>query len=107
MNSFKTETQREWKMSIVRELHELLEKTPDRDDSSSIQKLIRYLQTILRIKQVIPPMVEIMTLIKQSKPNLYHGTRRTILQSSNLYMLFQVEMDPQLATKRLEDFISN
>jgi hypothetical protein len=106
MYSYTPDSRREWKQAIVRDLHELLEKIPDDDQPASVQKLIRYLQALLRVKQVVPPMVEIMTLIKERKPSLYHGTRRNVLQSSNLYMLFQLEMDPQLALKRLDEFVN-
>ncbi|MFY0544524.1 hypothetical protein [Brevibacillus sp. H7] len=107
VSSYKIETQREWKQTILRDLRQLLETIPDNDEPASVQKLIRYLQALLRIKQVVPPMVEIMTLIKERKPALYHGTRRNVLQSSNLHMLFQVEMDPQLASQRLEEYVNS
>jgi hypothetical protein len=54
---------------------------------------------------VVPPVVEIMTILKLEKPKLYHATRRNVLQTSHLHMLFQVEMDPQLARQRLEEYL--
>jgi len=106
MHAYRPESEREWKQMIVRDLHDVLERIPDDEQPSSTQRLIRYLQSLLRVKQVVPPIVEIMTVIKEKKPSLYYGTRRNVLQSSNLYMLFQLEMDPELATKRLDEFMN-
>lgn len=92
------------KRMIVRDFCTLIETLPNQDDAASIQKFLRYLQSLLRIKQVIPPMVEIMTIIKSLKPTLYHSARRTIMPTSNLHMLFQLEMDMQLAQERLRQY---
>jgi hypothetical protein len=93
------------KRQIVRDFHELIDQCPDNEEATTIQRLVRYLQGLLRIKQVVPPVVEIMTILKQEKPKLYHATRRNVLQTSNLHMLFQVEMDPQLARQRMEEYL--
>jgi hypothetical protein len=89
---------------IVREFFDLIDTIPNRDDQETIQKFLRYLQGVLRIKQVVPPSVEIMTIVKQSKPVLYHAARRSVLRSSNLHMLFQVDMDVELAQERLRQY---
>ncbi|MGN7470314.1 hypothetical protein [Brevibacillus sp. SAFN-007a] len=94
----------EAKRIIVRDFLSLMKTLPNQDDAASVQTFLRYLQSLLRIKQVIPPMVEIMTLIKTDKPILYHSARRSILSSSNLHMLFQIEMDVELAQKRLAQY---
>ncbi|WNC12635.1 hypothetical protein [Brevibacillus brevis] len=91
---------------IVRDFYELIETIPNRDDQETIQKLLRYLQGLLRIKQVIPPTVEIMTIVKQNKPILFHAARRAVMSSSNLSMLFQLDMDVDLAKERLRQYIA-
>jgi hypothetical protein len=95
----------EAKRQIVRDFHELIDQCPDNEEATSIQRLVRYLQGLLRIKVVVPPVVEIMTILKLEKPKLYHAARRSVLQTSNLHMLFQVEMDPQLARQRLDEYL--
>ncbi|MGF9821511.1 hypothetical protein [Brevibacillus agri] len=94
----------EAKRIIVRDLLSLMKTLPNQDDAASVQTFLRYLQSLLRIKQVIPPVVEIMTLIKTDKPILYHSARRSIMSSSNLHMLFQIEMDVELAQERLSQY---
>ncbi|RNB88021.1 hypothetical protein EDM59_02520 [Brevibacillus nitrificans] len=94
----------ETKRMIVREFFDLIDTIPNRDDSETIQKFLRYLQGVLRIKQVVPPAVEIMTIVKACKPILYHAARRSVLTSSNLYMLFQVDMDLELANERIRKY---
>lgn len=94
----------ETKRIIIRDFFALIEKVPNKDDQASIQTFLRYLQSLLRIKQVVPPVVEIMTVIKQNKPLLYHAARRITLPSSNLHMLFQLEMDIMLAHERLRQY---
>ncbi|CAM5787757.1 MULTISPECIES: hypothetical protein [Brevibacillus] len=105
MKTTSMEGPHEVKHIIIREFYSMIEHLPDNDQTATIQKLVRYLQGLLRIKQVIPPVVEIMTLIKKAKPTLYSATRRTVAATSNLHMLFQVDMDPVLAEQRMRDFI--
>lgn len=90
---------------IILELQHMIDNIPDNDEPPSVQRCVSYLQGLLRIKQVVPPVVEIMTIIKQQKPVLFHGTRRTIMPTSNLHMLFQIDMEPALAATRLKEFL--
>jgi len=92
------------KKMIIRDFSNLLDTIPNQDDQVTIQKFLRYLQSLIRIKQVVPPVVEIMTVIKHNKPLLYHAARRAVMTSSNLHMLFQLDMDLQLAQERLKQF---
>jgi hypothetical protein len=95
----------EAKRIIVGDFYDLIKTIPDNDEQLTIQKFLRFLQGLLRIKQVVPPTVEIMTVVKNRKPVLYHGARRTVLKSSNLYMLFQVDMNYELAQERLSQYV--
>lgn len=95
----------ETKRMIVREFIDLIQTIPDDEEQATVQKFLRYLQSLLRIKQVVPPVVEIMTVVKHTKPVLFHASRRTVLKSSNLFMLFQLDMSFPLAQERLEDYL--
>ncbi|CAM3391040.1 MULTISPECIES: hypothetical protein [Brevibacillus] len=95
----------ETKRMIVREFIDLIQTIPDDEEQATVQKFLRYLQSLLRIKQVVPPVVEIMTVVKHTKPVLFHAARRTVLKSSNLFMLFQLDMSFPLAQERLEDYL--
>jgi len=94
----------ETKKLIIRDFCNLLDSIPNQDDQVTIQKFLRYLQSLIRIKQVVPPVVEIMTVVKQNKPILYHAARRSIMTSSNLHMLFQLDMDFEIAQERLRQY---
>lgn len=94
----------ETKKMIIRDFCNLLDTIPNQDDQVTIQKFLRYLQSLIRIKQVVPPVVEIMTVVKQNKPILYHAARRAIMTSSNLHMLFQLDMDFEIAQERLRQY---
>lgn len=95
----------ETKRMIIREFIDLIQTIPDDEEQATVQKFLRYLQSLLRIKQVVPPVVEIMTVIKHTKPVLFHAARRTVLKSSNLFMLFQLDMSFPLAQERLADYL--
>lgn len=105
LNRISTQEPQETKQMIVRDFFSLMETIPNSDDQATIQKFIRYLQGLLRIRNVVPPVVEIMTIVKETKPVLYHGARRAVTKTSNLFMLFQVDMDVDLAHERLEEYL--
>lgn len=65
----------ETKRMIVREFIDLIQTIPDDEEQATVQKFLRYLQSLLRIKQVVPPVVEIMTVVKHTKPVLFHAAR--------------------------------
>jgi len=90
---------------IVKEFIELINSTPNEEGQAAVQKFLRYLQSLLRVKHVVPPVVEIMTVVKHTKPVLFHAARRTVLKTSNLYMLFQVDMSLPLAQERLDQYL--
>lgn len=105
MNKMNTHEPLYVKQMIVRDFYDLIETIPNTDHPETIQKLFRYLQGLLRIKQVVPPVVEIMTVVKETKPVLYHAARRLVPKTSNLHMLFQVDMDLALAQQRLKNLL--
>lgn len=89
---------------MLKDLIDLIDQVPDEDNPSAIKQLIAYLNGLLRIKVITPPTSEIISLIKYQKPRLYHATRRSITSTSHLSMLFLIEMDPVLASNRLQQF---
>ncbi|QQE76051.1 hypothetical protein [Brevibacillus composti] len=105
MKSANTDGPLQVKQLIIRDFHDMIEQLPDNDQPATIQKLVRFLQGLLRIKQVVPPVVEIVTLIKQAKPTLYHAARQSVTTTSNLHLIFQIDMDPVLAQERMNEFL--
>jgi len=91
----------------IRDLIQLIDDIPDNDEPSSVKSLIAALNSLLRIKVVVPPTIEIMSMIKHSKPTLYHATRKSITSTSNLNLLFQLDADPLLAERRIHDFMGD
>ena len=92
------------KQAILRGLADFLSNCTDDHSMESIRTLIYFLNSLVRVKSMIPPTVEIMAMIKLQKPTLYHATRLQLPSSHHLYLLFQVDMDPYLAKTRLEQF---
>lgn len=94
------------KKQIV-EMIQRIHKLADTDDPQAVRQLIAILNELLRLKNTVPPTVEIMTSIKHTKPKLYHATRMGITSTSNLNMLFQLEADPALAQERLKEYLQS
>lgn len=99
--------QQEAKLQMLNELQQFLHKVDDLDSPANVRQLVSMLHRFMRINTFTPPFVEIMAVIKQEKPRLYYATRRSITASSNLQFLFQVEIDPEQAVKRLELFAAS
>ncbi len=94
------------KVVLQTKFHEILYHVPDDKDSLSVQKMIGFLHTLLRMKEITPPTTEIMSVLKAKKPQLYHATRLMIIPTSPLYLLFQINMDEANAEERLEAFFA-
>ncbi|MGD8190141.1 hypothetical protein ACQCN2_09175 [Brevibacillus ginsengisoli] len=95
------------KKQMLKDLLDVLDHVPDEDHPSAIKQLIAYLNGLLRVKLVIPPTTEIMSLIKCQKPKLYQATRRSVTSTSHLKMLFLIDMDPTTATNRIKEFANS
>lgn len=65
---------------------------------------IYFLNSLLRVKCIVPPTSEVMAVIKLEKPTLYHATRLQLPDGHHLSILFQVDMDYSLAKSRLLQF---
>ncbi|HZG15542.1 MAG TPA: hypothetical protein VE710_11005 [Candidatus Bathyarchaeia archaeon] len=89
------------------EMIQRIHKLADTDDPQAVRELIAILNELLRLKNTVPPTVEIMTSIKYTKAKLYHATRKGITSTSNLNLLFQLEADPVLAQERLREYLQS
>lgn len=94
------------KKTVLQNLSDLLDNVPNNDDKHSVHSFINFLNSLLRVRQIVPPTTEIMSIIKHQKPVLYHATRLQLNQSHHLHILFQLDMDPHFATSRLEQFLA-
>lgn len=99
--------EKEARKRMMKDLVELIDRVPDDDSPSAIKHLIAYLNGLLRIKSITPPTTEIISLIKYQKPRLYQATKRSITSTSHLNMLFLIDMDPVLASNRLQQFVKS
>lgn len=89
----------------VKSLLKQINHLHDTDDQQDIKLLIGVLTSLLRVKHVVLPVAEIMCIIKHLKPKLYQATKRRITATSNLHILFQLDMDTSLALSRIEEII--
>ncbi|MGC5324050.1 hypothetical protein [Brevibacillus sp. SYSU BS000544] len=86
----------------VRSVLKQIKNLNDTNDQNDIMQLIGILTSLLRMKHVVMPVAEIMCISKHLKPTLYAATRRRITSTSNLHILFQLDMDTNLAISRIE-----
>lgn len=76
-----------------------------KDDPESASEVTKFLQTILRTKQVTPPTTEFMTVLKHEKPRMFHSMRYRTNRSSHFYILFQLQTDYTEAKEKLEAIV--
>ncbi|GAA4715077.1 hypothetical protein [Brevibacillus fulvus] len=91
--------------AYIKEVIHRIFTIPNNEDATSVKELIAGLNQLLRMKAVVLPTVEIMTIIKHQKQQLYHATKRRITSSSNLNLLFQLDANPEMAKERLRQFM--
>ncbi|REK67799.1 MAG: hypothetical protein DF221_00905 [Brevibacillus sp.] len=75
-------------------------------DRVTVKQFIFILNELLRIKGIVSPVSEVMIVVSQKKPDLYHAARLSISQASHLKMLFEIRGDAALAEERLLAFCS-
>lgn len=100
-NTFSLDEKKKSLKQLIRSLLEL----PDKDNTETIKELVLYLNQLLRVKPLTPPMSEIMIVLQDQKPSLYHSTRLSLSKSSHLRMLFEIKGDPVLSKKRLDELL--
>lgn len=105
--SFQRNTIRDEHKKEIVDIMTRIQKLQDTDDLQAVRELIAILNSLLRIKNFVPPVVEIMIYLKHKKPTIYHATRKGITSTSNLKMLFQLDADPVLAMERLNEYLQS
>ncbi|OES46013.1 hypothetical protein [Domibacillus iocasae] len=80
----------------------LLQNYPDDFDSTLV--FVRFLRSFLRIdaRKKALPTIELMTLIKEHKPNIFYTMRKLSEKDNMLAFLTGLSMDPQEAENRLQ-----
>lgn len=72
-----------------------------RDDKIDMPIVIEFLSELLRIKKIIPPTIEMITVLKKHKPNLFYHIKQHVSKNSNIYLLLNLDIDYDLAVERL------
>lgn len=99
--SFSLDEKKKNLKKLIRSLLEL----PDQNNNENMKELVLYLNQLLRVKPLTPPMSEIMIVLRDQKPALYHSTRLSLSRSSHLAMLFEINGDPILSKERLDELL--
>ncbi|WP_246009246.1 hypothetical protein [Brevibacillus fluminis] len=97
--------ERERKKSLIKDFSQMLDQLQNSDDPKAVGLLITYLNSLLRVKDVTPPLSEIISILKWQKPTLFHHARLTLPSTSHLTMVFQIDLNPHVALKRLEQYV--
>jgi hypothetical protein len=80
----------------------LLQNYPDDLDSTLV--FVRFLRSFLRVNasEKVLPTIEIMTMIKEQKPNVFRWMRKRSAEDNMLAFLTGLAMDYQEAKNRLQ-----
>ncbi|WP_100331310.1 hypothetical protein [Bacillus xiapuensis] len=98
-----TERNEELKKSIQR-FYGLLKKYPD--NANSAYDFNAFLRSFLKIQSKTPlPTIEIMTLIKETKPNVFQALRKMARKNLMLNILTELSTDRESAEKNLEKLL--
>lgn len=84
---------------VVREFRRFLDKT--RDDKNSLPGAIDYLNSLIRIKECVPPTIEIITVLRNERPMLFRFLRTSISPTSPIRILLALNMGYEEAKNRL------
>jgi hypothetical protein len=72
------------------------------DDGKEMFTVIDFFSILLRYKVTSPPAIEMVTILKHHKPNLYHHLRRRVSANSPMFFVIQLETQYELALERLK-----
>ncbi|KXG43959.1 hypothetical protein TEPIDINF_001424 [Tepidibacillus infernus] len=89
----------EYDQTIIKEFNSFLEEITDH--RKDVYKVIDFLNTLLRVKNTIPPTVEVVTILRNERPILFQSLKQIISPVSPLYMIIKLDMDLDEAKKRL------
>ncbi|MBO8170576.1 MAG: hypothetical protein H0Z33_01675 [Bacillaceae bacterium] len=73
-----------------------------RDEISEVEKGLQFIDEVMRRNDdTPPPIVEMVTVLKNEKPVLFQSMKQRIQFQTNLKMIFELDMDYQTARERL------
>ncbi|MEB3104024.1 hypothetical protein [Ferviditalea candida] len=72
-----------------------------KDDRKDMHYIIDFLSMLLRHKETVPPTTEMVTILKCNKPILFQHLKKSILPSSPMHIVLQMNMDYETALNRL------
>jgi hypothetical protein len=97
------EGNKELKIKIL-EFFNLLESVPDEPSSST--NFISFLRGFLRVRSESPlPTIEVMTVLKNSKPIVYTTLRNASNKYEMLQFLMELSMEENEANNNLKSFL--
>jgi hypothetical protein len=77
-----------------------------RDDPKDVERCIEFFNALHRLPKHMPrPFLEVVTVIKVEKPNLFKHLKTRLITNRPLIMLFDLNIDYELAKARLIDII--
>jgi hypothetical protein len=96
---------KELKMKIL-EFFNMLDSVPDSPES--FLKFTSFLRSFLRVKSESSlPTIEIMTVLKKSKPIVFNTLRKNVNQYEMLSFLIELSMEENVAMSNLKSFLDN
>lgn len=84
---------------IVEQFRQLLDTLPD--EKSGVVNAMDFIYEVIRSKQGVLPITEMITLLKHTKPMVFLHLRNAVAPTSRLYFVIQLDMNVQDAYKRL------
>ncbi|MEK4029147.1 MULTISPECIES: hypothetical protein [Bacillaceae] len=98
------EENEELRKSIQR-FYDLLKKHPDNTDAA--HDFVAYLWSFLKIRSKVPlPAAEIMTLLKNYKPNVFDALKKMAEKNLMLNILTELPANNESAEERLDEFLN-
>ncbi|GIQ67611.1 hypothetical protein DUZ99_11100 [Xylanibacillus composti] len=88
------------RLKIVNQFRLLLETV--RDDKDGMVETMDFLYEVMREKQGVLPITEMITVLKHVKPVLFQHLRRAVALTSRLNLVLQLDMNVEEAYRRLD-----
>lgn len=100
------EAGREEVVKKIKEFYKLLEVLPDQP--SSVFGFIAFLRSIIRVKSSVTiPTIEIMTILKVTKPIIFSTLRKKVNEYEFLRFLVDLSEDKSTAEGTLKSFLND
>ncbi|MBP1930594.1 hypothetical protein [Ammoniphilus resinae] len=86
-------------LELIEEFEELIQSK-----DTNYTKMSNFLKNVGRKlpKNVIPPMIEFVTILREENPHLYYELRDHIPSGTHLYDLIRIEIPYDVAKSRLQ-----